>query len=178
MGSIDQPLSAEGRAELLPLAGRCGEPQIVFTSPMRRCIETAEILFPGYEYETVENLRERHFGDFEGKTHDEIIRLPGYEGWGMNEASMDFPGGEDKAAFFARCAGAFRRTADWCLVERIVDCAMIIHGGVIMAVMAEFCMPEPGLPKKGYYDWHCQNGCGYSVEWDGRILRLKEKLEG
>lgn len=171
MGAMDQPLSDVGREELLPRAGAFGEPQIVFTSPMLRCIQTAEILFPGCGCEPVEDLRERCFGEFEGKIHDEIIALPGYEGWGMNAESMEFPGGEGKAAFFSRSLRAFRQTADWCVREGIADCAMVIHGGVVMAVMAGLCRPE-----RDYYDWHCKNGCGYRVIWDGHTLLLKENL--
>ena len=45
----DLPLCAEGRAQLKTLKKDFGYPQVplVFTSPMLRATQTAEILFPG-----------------------------------------------------------------------------------------------------------------------------------
>lgn len=38
----------------------------VFSSPMRRCLETAALLYPGVKPEIVEDFRECDFGVFEG----------------------------------------------------------------------------------------------------------------
>ena len=49
MGSgTDQPLCAQGAAQLRALAARFPYPkaETVFSSPMRRAVETAELLFP------------------------------------------------------------------------------------------------------------------------------------
>lgn len=43
-------------------------PEVVLTSPMRRCVQTAEILFPDTPREIVYGLQECDFGDFEGRT--------------------------------------------------------------------------------------------------------------
>ena len=48
IGSTDEPISDAGRKCLIKRAseGIYGTPDIVFSSPMKRCIETAQILFP------------------------------------------------------------------------------------------------------------------------------------
>lgn len=164
VGSVDQPLSPQGREELAALTAQGIYPPVdtVLSSPMRRCIETAGMLYPGREIVPVEGLQERCFGDFEGLSHDEIIALPGYADWGMNRQSMDFPGGEEREAFFARCVAAFRQAAN----GLDGDAALILHGGVIMALMERLC-----TTRRDYFDWHCPNGLGYRVDWaDGQMI--------
>lgn len=54
IGSTDQALSPEGRAAL---AGRAGPPvDRLWVSPLRRCRETAAMLYPGMEQQAVEDL--------------------------------------------------------------------------------------------------------------------------
>lgn len=67
IGRTDFPLSDKGAAEL---AGKMDEfryPNVarVYSSPLRRCTETAEILFPDVQIQTVDNLIEMDFGTFE-----------------------------------------------------------------------------------------------------------------
>lgn len=61
----DEPLSERGRK----LAEQCmyEMPEIVFSSPLKRCVETAEILYPDQDIYIIEELRECDFGIFEGK---------------------------------------------------------------------------------------------------------------
>ncbi len=47
IGSTDQPLCPQGRAELEALAGRLPIPDELWRSPLCRCGQTAGILYPG-----------------------------------------------------------------------------------------------------------------------------------
>lgn len=79
IGSTDQSLSPEGRAAL---AGRAGPPvDRLWVSPLRRCRETAAMLYPGMEQQAVEDLRECAFGVFEGRTYEELRDDPAYRRW-------------------------------------------------------------------------------------------------
>ena len=71
----DEPLCPEGIAQLRE--GRYPAVERVFASPLRRCRETARLLYPAMEMEIVEDFRE------------------------------PFPGGESKAEFSRRCVRAF-----------------------------------------------------------------------
>ena len=66
----DEPLCEEG----IRLLENFSYPPVqrVFVSPMRRCRETAEILFPGAKKETEEHLKECDFGIFENKNYQEL----------------------------------------------------------------------------------------------------------
>ena len=77
-GRTDDPLCAEGIAQA-ELEAHYPEISLVYASPMRRAQQTASIFFPNAKIETVEDLREMDFGDFEGRTaadmeHDEAYR--------------------------------------------------------------------------------------------------------
>ena len=84
IGRTDYPLSDKGAAEL---AGKTDEfvyPKVarVYSSPLRRCIETAEILFPEVQLQTVENLMEMDLGKFDGKSADELVDKPEFKSAG------------------------------------------------------------------------------------------------
>ena len=77
IGTTDFPLNDRGRSELIDKTDRYVYPKVqrVYTSPLQRCTESAEILFPDREIVVAEDFRELHFGKFEGKTADEIINI-------------------------------------------------------------------------------------------------------
>ena len=74
IGKTDEGLCDEGRRilERRKAAGEYPEADLVFVSPMRRCLETAEVLYPGQEPVVVEEFRECDFGLFEGKNYREL----------------------------------------------------------------------------------------------------------
>lgn len=173
VGSTDQPLCPQGREELGALAGEYPPVERIYTSPLVRCVETAALLYPGQPLHPVEDLRERHFGRFENLSHSEIIALPGYRDWGMTAEGMIFPNGEELESFTARCTAAFWQVVGKAEAEGITRAAVVTHGGVIMALMEEFCRPS-----KPFYQWQLPNGGGYLLDClaDSRQLTLIRRL--
>jgi len=59
IGTTDEPLSSTGVAGLqmreYPMAG------LVFSSPMKRCVQTAEILYPGIKATIIDQFRECNY---------------------------------------------------------------------------------------------------------------------
>ena len=51
----------------------------VFSSPMKRCIQTAKVVFGEEDPEIIEEFRECDFGILEGKTHEELMGDPLYD---------------------------------------------------------------------------------------------------
>ena len=62
IGTTDEPLSDEGREFLKKLSYPM--PEELFVSPRLRCVETAEIFFPGKQLHIIEELSECNFGEF------------------------------------------------------------------------------------------------------------------
>ncbi len=147
----------------------------VYTSPLRRCRQTADILFPKTAVEVEENLRETDFGDFEYLTYEDLKDRESYQIWINSMGMGHIPHGESGLKFRKRCAYGFAA----CLLrtaqkgqERI---AFTVHGGTIMAILARFA-----AEKKDFYDWQVSNGCGYKVQWElpGELeFLLSEELE-
>jgi broad specificity phosphatase PhoE len=71
----------------------------VVSSPMKRCVQTAEIYFPGQEPVIQEKLRESDFGLFENKNYEELKDEPEYQKWLDSGGTIPFPGGESHEAF-------------------------------------------------------------------------------
>ena len=96
IGSTDLPLCEEGRAQLLALRERCEYPRVdrVYTSPLARAKETAELLYPDRYTEVVDNLRELDFGEFEGRQIHDLERDPAFREWIASPESARTPGGE------------------------------------------------------------------------------------
>ena len=175
IGVTDEALCPEG-AELL---NNFSYPavQTVFVSPLRRCRETAEILFPGQKVRIIDQLAECDFGEIENKNYKELSGDPRYQAWIDSNGMMAFPGGESKEECAARNIEGFQRAVTACIRENIEEAAMVVHGGTIMNIMEVYA-----LPKKAFYEWHLGNGCGYLVEldpilWkkDRRSLKLLEE---
>ncbi|MEE3493414.1 histidine phosphatase family protein, partial [Ruminococcus sp.] len=73
IGATDVPLSEEGKAALSKLDAAMDYPyaKVVFTSPLKRCTQTAKILYPHITPLTIDQLMECHFGEWENHTADE-----------------------------------------------------------------------------------------------------------
>lgn len=74
---------------------------MLYCSPMRRCVETAEILYPGKKPVLIPDFRECDFGRYEGKNYPELIHDAPYLAWVESGGVLPFPDGEDTAAFKA-----------------------------------------------------------------------------
>ena len=81
IGRTDQPLCAAGEAQLRRLADDLPPCDHLFCSPLLRCRQTAQLLWPGVEQTVVDELRETDFGPFEGKNHEELKDDPLYQAW-------------------------------------------------------------------------------------------------
>lgn len=156
----DEPLCEAGVTALL----RCTRPAVgkVFASPMRRCLETAALLYPGVPVEVIDDFQECDFGEFENKNYAELNGRADYQAWIDSGGEMPFPGGESRAAFAQRCVAAFEK-----ICQQQVDCALIAHGGTLMAIMERFAHP-----KGGYYDFQVKNAEGFILYDDGSYQPL------
>lgn len=133
----------------------------VFSSPMKRCMMTAQVLFPGQALLLVKNLRECDFGDFENKNYQELSGNPVYQTWLDSGGMSGFPGGETVEAFTARTIRGFEQIFRTILEHNYQNVAVVCHGGTIMSLLAAF-----GFPERDYYSWHVENGEGYVIRCD------------
>ena len=162
----DLPLCDEGRAQLKTLVKDFDYPQVplVFTSPMKRATETAEILFPGVRQIELDDLREMAFGKFEGRAVQELVKDPEFAQW-MDPTSRTVPeGAEDRQMFFNRTSSMLMKMFEYMLRTHTEEAACVTHGGVIMNMLSQHA-----LPFRKPEEWMTDPGAGYSVRLDAEM---------
>lgn len=169
IGITDEPLCPEGKAFLENMV--YPKPQEVYVSPLERCRETAQILFPQNRLHIIEELSECNFGEFEKKNYKELSQNADYQAWIDSNGMLPFPGGESREEFIRRTIKGFQKAVIGCIRNRISLGALVIHGGTIMNIMDAYAQEE-----RTYYDWHVKNGGGYLIEID-QDLWLKGRRE-
>lgn len=134
----------------------------LYVSPLKRCRQTAEILYPGKEQIIVEDLKECSFGEFEYRNYQELNGNPDYQKFIDTNGECGFPGGETLAEFQDRCVRAFRQVMkdvfQQAPQQRESAITFVVHGGTIMAILDKFSVPH-----KDYYEWQTGNGEGFSA---------------
>lgn len=155
----DLPLCPEGVAQLRELRENIGYPDVqkLYTSPLLRARQSAAVLYPGLEPCAVDELTEYDFGEFDGKSADELQANPDYLAWtsGKTEAP---PGGESTVNFIKRIALGINHVVRDMMKEGAASSAVIMHGGAIMMLLGN-C----GVPRRQSVEWTSEPGRGYSV---------------
>ncbi len=130
LGITDISLGSQGFAQAEAMAGKLPPVETVFSSPLRRAVETAEAL--GLPLHILPGLRELSMGDWDGLTFREIRqRYPElYEARGRDR-SLPVPGAEDAAQGAVRFRKALEAAAGNCQG----DFAVVAHGGVMAAFL-------------------------------------------
>lgn len=133
-GHTDIPLNERGlwQARQAGLALRDEGIDAIYSSDLQRAAQTADAIAQacGLTVTLDPTLRERHFGRFEGFTHDEIVARWPEEGrrWRQRDPAYGPDGGETLIDFYERTVGAARRLA---LAHPGQTIALVAHGGVL-----------------------------------------------
>ncbi len=157
VGSTDEPLTEEGGCVLKDNREFYPEADTVFVSPLKRCTETADLLYPERKQQVIPDFREIDFGDFEYGNAEELDSDPQYRDWIESGGTLAFPGGESREAFTERCCEAFKSV---CMdLEESSRAAFVVHGGTIMAVLSRYAEPH-----RDFYEWQVKNAEGFACE--------------
>ena len=159
LGKTDELLSKEGERQLVEYKKLHLYPNIdfLFTSPMKRCIQTADILYSELQPVQMKEWEEMDFGAFEGKNYVELQEDKRYQAWIDSNGTLPFPEGESREEFTIRCDKGFQKMIE--KVKQIKEegqktIGMIVHGGTIMAMLSRY-------GKEDYFDYQVANGRGY-----------------
>lgn len=160
VGRSDLPVCEQGMEELRILKDKFLYPNIskLYVSPLLRCRQTADFIYPNAFTEVVENLMECDFGSFEGKSYSELQNNPDYIDWLHGKKGAESFGGEYMPDFAARCKSAFEHIFKDMMEKDITSAAVVTHGGVIMTLFSML-----GYPKRKMGEWMVENGRGYTV---------------
>lgn len=154
IGVTDEPLCDEGISELQKR--RYPDCELVISSPMKRCIETARLIYPNKKIVIYDELAECDFGDFEGKNYIELSENSDYQKWIDSGGAFPFPNGESLDDFKLRCIRGFDEMI--CRYSERESISFVIHGGAVMAITERYC-------KCGFYDHQIGNGDVIELPW-------------
>lgn len=160
----DLPLCDEGRAQLRDLQARFVYPQVdtVFSSPLARAVETANLLFSAAAHKySVSDLREAGFGVYEGKPMRQLLQDPEFARWMDPSSGFTPEGAEPTAEFHKRCGEALLKLFEYMIKVDVTEAACVTHGGVIMSMLSQHA-----LPSRKPEQWMADPGCGYTVRTD------------
>lgn len=133
-GQTDIPLNATGRAQALAMASRAAHYPFaaIYSSDLSRACDTAQAIADriGLEVKTLPQLRERHFGLFQGLTAQEAkTRYPAeYAKYKGRDVVYDFETGESLTALAQRAMDA----VDWLVRHHEGQTLVVVsHAGVL-----------------------------------------------
>ena len=173
IGVTDIPITTNGIIELNDLRERGVYPKcgMVFSSPMVRATETAKIIFPDQEIIINDNLREINFGEFEGKTADELKDREDYTKWVSGELAAA-PGGEATIDFATRLCTGIGQIVRAMMDQEIYSAGVVMHGGAIMTLLS-----VAAVPRRRMAQWACGNGRGYTIRITPSLYQKSGILE-
>ena len=160
IGTTDLPLCSEGTKELYSKLEKYDYPyaERVFCSPLKRCKQTAAILYPNAPVTVIDELREMDFGKFENKKAEELLNDPDYKKFMQGGLDNPPPEGESMRSVVERCYAALAKMISVMMNDELTNCAVITHGGIIMNMLTCF-----GLPKYPASQITAEAGGGFDI---------------
>jgi broad specificity phosphatase PhoE len=150
-GAAGVDLSEEGRWQVRELAERISQHPIraVYTSPLSRTFETAQILTERLSVEIIkrDGLREISHGHWEGLSRREVEqRYPEeYASWEADPFTFAPDGGESGVAVLARALPVIREIVVTCPADTVV---VVSHKATLRLILASLL----GFDARGYRD--------------------------
>lgn len=174
IGHTDVPLSDDGVKQIEQMKRDYNYPFVdaVFTSPLQRCTKTASLVYPDKEAIVINDLIEYNFGEYEGRTAEELKENELFVRWLSGEQGVEPPFGESNEAFANRVANCFIKIVDGLFKTGTTTAAIFTHGGVIMYLLSAF-----GIPEAPMHEWLMPGGCGFAVRITPGIWTRGRKFE-
>ena len=174
IGHTDVAISDDGKAQLAAMKEELVYPpaEAVFTSPLKRCKETAAILYPDNKAIVIDGFIEYNFGEFENKTAAELEKSPVFPRWLAGEKGVCPPYGESNENFTKRVCETFEKVAEGLMKTGTTSAAIITHGGVIMTILTAY-----GIPEYPMHEWLTPNGCGFTIKVNPSLWMRAKKFE-
>ncbi len=101
----------------------------VYSSPLKRCRQLAEYLFPSHRIQFEEKLKEINCGEWEMKLWDEIDSEY-LQAWMADFVNVSIPGGESYLDLYQRVSSWFDA------LPKRKAVAIVAHGGVIRSILS------------------------------------------
>ncbi|MFA6357213.1 MAG: histidine phosphatase family protein [Candidatus Omnitrophota bacterium] len=168
-GYKDVNLSNQGRVQVAKLRKSLKQVSFdkIYCSNRKRALQTKSILFGKIDFVKVKDLREIHFGVFEGLKHEQIMKKYSdvYQKWLKNPYQGCIPRAESMQVFKKRVLKAIRMIVRFNPGKTV---AVVCHGGVIGVLVGSI------LKSKKFWEHVPSSASVTIVEYANLKLKLLE----
>lgn len=174
IGHTDLPLTSDSISQLKKIKATEHYPRVnaVFSSPLKRCKDSATIMFPENDVIIIDDFIEYNFGEFEGLTARDLKDNDDFKAWLHGDANCRVPFGESNAEFAQRVCTAFEKVIDGCIKTGTNNVAIVGHAGVLMTILSCY-----GLPEAPMAHWQMDAGYGYKLRITPSLWMQGKKME-
>ncbi len=174
IGHTDYPLSTFGIDELKKIRTAHHYPSVdaVFVSPLKRAMQSADIMFPDNNKVVIDNFIEYNFGEFEECTAEDLKDNEDFKAWLHGDIYARPPFGESNAEFAQRVCKAFEQVVNDCIATGTQTFAIVAHAGVLMTILSCY-----GLPEAPMAHWQMDAGYGFKLRITPSLWMQSNKLE-
>ncbi|MBO5494182.1 MAG: histidine phosphatase family protein [Eubacterium sp.] len=174
IGHTDLPLTTDSISELRRIKAHehYPEAEAVFSSPLKRCVDSAKIMYPDCNPIVIDDFIEYNFGEFEGLTADDLKDNDEFKEWLRGDINAKTPFGESNAEFAQRICAAFEKVVNGCIKSGTQTIAIVGHAGVLMTILSCY-----GLPEAPMAHWQMDAGYGYKMRVTPSLWMQANKIE-
>lgn len=174
IGHTDLPLTTDSIESLKSIKAHHHYPKVdaVFSSPLKRCLDSAKLMFPQNNVMVIDDFIEYNFGEFEGLTAEELKDNDDFKEWLRGDINAKAPFGESNAEFAHRICDAFEKVIDGCIKTGTENIAIVGHAGVLMTLLSCY-----GLPEAPMAHWQMDAGFGYKIRITPSLWMQANKFE-
>ncbi|MCD7873020.1 MAG: histidine phosphatase family protein [Clostridiales bacterium] len=174
IGHSDYPLTTDSISALKSIKAKYHYPEVkaVFSSPLKRCVDSANIMFPKNNPIIINDLIEYNFGEFEECTAKDLENNEDFKNWLRGDMNARPPFGESNAEFIYRICDSFEKIIEG-LIKTGTDTAAIVgHAGVLMTILSCY-----GIPQAPMAHWQMEAGYGFKLRITPSLWMQANKLE-
>ena len=119
------------------------EPNIIYSSPLARCVQSAKIIYKDINLVHDDRLLEFNYGDAEGlKFKDFLYQYPHIISKWKNGKDPCFPNGENTNQVFARLLSFLRDLSKTLKEDNINNVSIFTHNGILRCLIGNFFQIE------------------------------------
>lgn len=157
LGKDNSGVCEEGKQEILKNIKSNIYPKVdfIYSSPMKRCLETKKIIYGDQSFKEIQDLRECYFG----KLKDNISKSELYKIWILAEYKKFDEIGETVEEFKKRVYSVFQLIIEDSVKNEYYEIAVFSHGMLIMVLLEKYMKDN-----KIFYDWKVENGSLHVIE--------------
>ena len=174
IGHTDYPLTTDSIQSLKKIKAKHHYPKVdaVFVSPLKRAMQSADIMFEKNNKIVIDGFIEYNFGEFEELTAQDLKDNEDFKIWLRGDINAAPPHGESNAQFVQRVCASFEKVINGCIKAGVQNIAIVAHAGVLMTILSCY-----GLPEAPMAHWQMDAGYGYKLRITPSLWMQANKLE-